>query len=79
MAFEPSRLPARVDRRAGAEIVSRLYFRVSPRTLEAWPLVVRRVNGRAIMETADLLALAREKFENAPPIRGGRGVAKAAA
>jgi hypothetical protein len=32
----------------------------------------RRVNGRAIIETAELRAVARVKFDAAPSIRGGR-------
>ena len=67
--------PTNVDRRAGAELVTRLYFPVSPRTIEAWPLPVRRVNGKALYDTAELLAYAREKLEAAPAIQGGRRTA----
>lgn len=72
-------LPKRVDRRAGAEILTRHFFPVSPRTIEAWPLTVRRVNGRALYETADLVAFARAKVAEAPAIRGGRRSGSAAA
>lgn len=72
-------LPKRVDRRAGAEILTRHFFPVSPRTIEAWPLMVRRVNGRALYETADLVAFARAKVTEAPAIRGGRRSGNAAA
>ncbi|MBX6386923.1 MAG: hypothetical protein IRZ07_28755, partial [Microbispora sp.] len=54
-------LPVRVDRRAGAELVTRFYFPVSHRTLEAWPLTWRRVNGKAVCETAELFAVAEAK------------------
>jgi hypothetical protein len=61
-----------VDRRTAAELVTRLFFPVSPRTVEAWPLTVRRVNGKATMETAELFAFAQAKLDAAPPIKGGR-------
>ena len=72
-------LPKRVDRRTAAELVTRLYFPVSHRTVEAWPLVVRRVNGWALYETAELLAFAKAKFDAAPAIRGGRRTSGSAA
>ena len=68
-------LPAGVDRRAGAEVVGRFYFPVSHRTLEAWPLSWRRVNGKAVCETAELFAVAQAKLDAAPPVRGGRRAA----
>ena len=64
--------PVRVDRRTAADLVSRLFFPVSYRTVEAWPLVVRHVNGKATIETAELFAYAQAKLDAAPPIRGGR-------
>lgn len=67
-----SLLPPRVDRRTGAELVTRFYFPVSHRTLEAAPLMWRRVNGKAVCETAELFAWAQAKLDAAPPIRGGR-------
>ena len=69
-ALPPS--PVRVDRRAAAELVTRLFFPVSPRTVEAWPLIVRHVNGKATLETAEVLAFAQAKLDAAPPIKGGR-------
>jgi hypothetical protein len=71
--------PTRATRKAGAEWVSRLFFPVSHRTLEAWPLTWRRVNGKAVVETAELFAVAKAKLESAPAIRGGRGPAGSAA
>ena len=65
-------LPVRVDRTTAAAIVTNLFFKVSPRTIEKWPLVVRHVNGRALIETSDLLNLARAKLNEAMPIMGGR-------
>ncbi len=65
-------LPRHVDRRIGAELVKRFYFPISPRTLERWPLAWRHVNGRAVTETAELLALAGRMFDAAAPIRSGQ-------
>jgi hypothetical protein len=64
--------PRFVDRRRGAEIVSHECFPVSHRSLETWPLVWRRVNGKAITSTDELLAEARRRLDAAPAIRGGR-------
>lgn len=67
-----SLLPVRVDRKAGAALVTRYFFPCSYRSLEVWPVCWRRVNGRALAETAELFALARAKLDEAPPIQGGR-------
>lgn len=68
----PPDLPTRVDRKTGAELVTQHLFPVSHRTIEAWPLVWRHVNGKAVVETAELFAFAQSKLDAAPPIRGGR-------
>lgn len=67
-----STLPRNVDRRAGAELVTRLFFPVSPRSLEVWPLTWRHVNGKAVVATAELFSVAEAKLSAAPPIRGGK-------
>jgi hypothetical protein len=72
IAPDLSTLPARVDRKAGAELVTRHYFPVSPRTLEIWPLDWRHVNGRAVCETAELFAVALAKLDAAPLVRTSR-------
>jgi uncharacterized protein (DUF927 family) len=48
-----SSLPFRVDRKTGAELVTRYYFPIAARTLEVWPLTWRLINGKAACETAD--------------------------
>lgn len=70
-------LPVRVNRKVGAELVSKFFMPVSHRTLEAWPLTWRYGNGYALVETAELFAVARQKLESATPIRGGRRPAAA--
>ncbi|MCB4825569.1 hypothetical protein [Roseicella aerolata] len=72
-------LPVRVDRRAGAELVTKHFFPVSHRSLEVWPLTWRHINGKALCETEELVAVARAKLKAATPIRGGRRGAKEAA
>lgn len=63
--------PARIDRRVGAELINRYFFPISPRTLERWPVTWRRINGRALCETSELLAEAQRRVDLAPAIRGG--------
>ena len=65
-------LPKYVDRKAGAKLITQNFFPTSHRTLEAWPLTWRHVNGKAIVETEELIACAVAKMNAAVPIRGGR-------
>jgi hypothetical protein len=65
--------PPRVDRQAAAALLyARLGLRISPRTLEAWPLVTRLLNGRATYDTAELLAHGHAMLDGSPGVRGGR-------
>ena len=64
-------LPARVDRQDGAALITQLLFPISPRTLERWPVTWRRINGRALVETYELLVEAQRRVDSAPAIRGG--------
>jgi hypothetical protein len=64
-----ARQPPNVDRRTGATLITRHLFPVSHRSLEAWPLPTRRVNGRAIIPT--LFEIAYAKLAAAPTIMGG--------
>jgi hypothetical protein len=75
----PSReeLPVRVDRRAGAAVVTHYCFPVSDRTLERWPPTWINVNGKATTDTRTLLEVAEAKLKAAAPVRGGRSSAAA--
>jgi hypothetical protein len=64
--------PINVDRSFGAALVTKNIFPISPRTLEAWPLPTRRVNGKAIMSTATLFKVAYAKLMAAPVTMGGK-------
>jgi hypothetical protein len=66
----PPGLPQRVDRRTAAALLTQHMFPVSHRTLEAWPLAWRVVNGKAVVKTEDLFAVAEAKLAAAPSIRG---------
>jgi hypothetical protein len=70
-------LPTNVDRRTGAELVTKHLFPVSHRTLEAWPLPTRNVNGKAILATVALFEHAYAMLQSAPVIIGGRRSAQA--
>jgi hypothetical protein len=65
-------LPKYVDRRGGADLITKHMFPVSFRTLEAWPLPTRHVNGHAIVPTAKLFEIAFAKLSAAPVLMGGR-------
>jgi len=67
-----SELPVRVPRDKGAELVTKYYFEVSPRSMERWPIGWRQVNGRAHGETAEIFAHAASMLAAAPVIMGGR-------
>ena len=67
-----SESPARIDRRVGADLITRHFFPISPRTLERWPVTWRRINGRALCETSELLAEAQRRVDTAPAILGGQ-------
>lgn len=77
---DPDRMPiVHGDKNQLAEIHSRYWGPVSPRTLERWPLVWRRVNGRNIGSVRDFLKVAKRRFESAPKIKGGSGDASPSA
>jgi hypothetical protein len=65
-SFDLSALPRFVSRKHGAELVSFYFFPVSHRTIERWSIAGRVVNGRLVLPTADLFALAQQKIDAAP-------------
>jgi hypothetical protein len=66
------KLPRYGDRRQLAQIHEQYYGRISPRTLESWPLPWRISNGRAVAETRAFLIEAQRRFDAAPTVFGGR-------
>jgi hypothetical protein len=71
---DPDRMPImNGDKIQLAEIYDRYFGKLSPRTLERWPITWRKVNGRNVSSVRDFLALSKRMFESAPLIRGGSG------
>ena len=56
-------LPARIDRKRGATLITDRFFPISHRTLEKWPLIWRHVNGKATCDTNELLAMAQARLD----------------
>jgi hypothetical protein len=54
-------LPVMLDRRDGAELVTRHVFPVSAKTIKAWPLPWTCPNGRALAPTEAYLRFAYRK------------------
>ena len=67
-----STLPARVDRKTAADLVSRRFFPSTPRSVETWPLEWWLLNGKAHCATAELFAVAQAKLDAAPLTRTAR-------
>ena len=65
-------LPRFPTRHQIADQATRHLYPVSPRTLEAWPCVVRRINGHACYDREEVLERLFRAVIEAPPIRGGR-------
>jgi hypothetical protein len=68
---DPADYPARLPRETAAEVLTRHYFKVSPRTLERWPVTWRQLNGKAHAETVELFAHAEAVLAAAPSVMGG--------
>ena len=66
-------LPKHVDKATAAAIVSHHYFPISPRTLERWPLTVRRPNKAVVYEVAELMAMAEERLDGAYAYKQAEG------
>jgi hypothetical protein len=58
-------LPAKIDRKDGAALVTRHVFQTTPKTVKSWPLPWECPNGRAIAPPATYLAYALLKARKA--------------
>jgi len=58
-------LPQYADKSTAAAIITHHFFPISPRTLERWPLTVRRPNKATVYEVAEVLAVAEAKLSSA--------------
>lgn len=68
-------LPRFADKATAAAIVSHHYFPISPRTLERWPLTVRRPNKAVVYEVTELMAIAEERLDGAYAYKQAEGKA----
>lgn len=58
-------LPQYADKATAAAIITHHFFPISPRTIERWPLVVRRPNKATIYEVGELMQYAEAKLQKA--------------
>jgi hypothetical protein len=65
-------LPAFPDRKTAARVVTARVHPLSPRTVEAWPLKTRRLNGKACLTSKEFVEYLFRLLLEAPTIRGGR-------
>ena len=79
MAFKTSHwepgnpFPKYADRKTLAKIISFECFPVSHRTIQTWPLTVRRPNRAAVFKVAEAMEYAKAKLECAPCYVQGEG------
>jgi hypothetical protein len=64
-------LPRYADRKTLAAIITHNFFPISYRTLQTWPLTVRRPNRAAVYEVAEALTYAEQKMEGAISYKQG--------
>ena len=64
-------LPRYADRKTLAAIITHNFFPISHRTLQTWPLTVRRSNRAAVYEVAEALEFAEQKMEGAISYKQG--------
>jgi hypothetical protein len=67
-------LPKFADKVTSAAIVTHYFFPISPRTLERWPLTVRRPNKAVVYEVAELMKMAESRLKAAYAYKQMEGV-----
>ena len=71
-AWQPEQpLPRFADRKTLAAIITHNSLPISHRTLQTWPLTVRRPNRAAVYEVAEALEFAEQKMEGAISYKQG--------
>jgi hypothetical protein len=65
--------PVNVDAATAAAIVTQEFFPVSPRTIEAWPIPVRKPNGKKIYAVHDLKNYAQWLLDREPVMKQAAG------
>ncbi|MDB9707675.1 hypothetical protein OAA76_03735 [Planktotalea frisia] len=66
-------LPQFADKATAAAIITHHFFPISPRTLERWPLTVRRPNKATIYEVDELMQHAEAKLLGAYAYKQAEG------
>ena len=66
-------LPQYADKLTAAAIITHHFFPISPRTLERWPLTVRRPNKATVYEVDELMAVAEAKLKSAYAYKQAEG------
>jgi hypothetical protein len=67
-----SELPARVSRERAAELVTRFFFEIKPRSMERCPIRWQVLNGKAHCSVAELFRWAQTVLDASPPVMAGR-------
>lgn len=67
-------LPRNADRKTLAAIITHRCFPISPRTLERWPLTVRKPNKSVIYDVTEALEYAEQQLNNAYAYKQTGGV-----
>ena len=66
-------LPQYADKSTAAAIITHHFFPISPRTLERWPLTVRRPNKATVYAVAEVMAVAEGKLNSAYAYKQAEG------
>ena len=66
-------LPQYADKPTAAAIITHHFFPISPRTLERWPLTVRRPNKASVYAVAEVMAVAEAKLNLAYSYKQAEG------
>ena len=70
-ALDLDQLPTYATRETLAQIGTRYYFPISPRTIrERWPLIWYEANGRLVARVADFVAEAQKRLDDARVVVG---------
>ena len=66
-------LPQYADKPTAAAIITHHFFPISARTLERWPLTVRRPNKATVYAVAEVMAVAEAKLNSAYTYKQSEG------
>jgi hypothetical protein len=66
-------LPQYADKQTAAAIITHHFFPISTRTLERWPLTVRRPNKATVYEVDEVMAVAEAKLNSAYAYKQAEG------